>query len=230
MLKISIVIPVYNAASILKFSIEQIDAFFDRQNYDYEILLRDDGSSDHSRAILERLAEEHPKVRYSYNRTNAGLGFTLRELFLEACGDVIVYSDCDLPFGVEGIQEVVTRVKEHDLVVASRYRGAAHSVCFSRKLASRAYYLLCKALFNVPVIDIGSGLVAIKKEVLERVVLKSMGFEIHVELFIKAVRAGFNIYEIPMISEEAALNTFSIIRHGPKTVLETIRLKIQLNN
>lgn len=221
---ISVVIPVYNAQKILKSSVCQLVEYFDAHNHSYEILLRDDGSVDESAAVLKDLTQKFSKVEYYFNDQNVGIGKTLRALFADAKGDIVIYTDSDLPFGIEVIPRLLREMEKSDIVVASRYSGISNKVNFIRRLTSRLYYSFCKALFNIPVIDIGSGSVAFKKEILNRMTLDLDGFGIHVEIYLKAMEGPALIKEIPMKLVGHQYSSFSILRHGPHIILETFKL------
>ncbi len=123
-MKVSIVIPVYNAIEYLNVNIERLDHVLRRLSLDYEILLRDDGSTDGSRQALPDLVKKYPqRVQYTLNQYNQGLGFTLRKLFEIATGDVVLYLDCDLPYGENIVADLLREIKIADVVIASRYVG-----------------------------------------------------------------------------------------------------------
>jgi len=225
---LSIVIPIYNAEDIVEHSVRTLVETLDQQDLNYEILLRDDGSTDAAREILEKISRRYAQVKCFFNRSNVGLGFTLRELFRETQGEHIIYCDCDLPFGREIIPPLLDGLKSYDIVVASRYRGMQNDVKLMRKLASRLYFLLCKLLFHVPVEDIGSGSVAVKRKALDRLDLRANGFDIHIEFYAKAARDGLIIKEIPVRTSGAGRGSFRILKHGPHIVFKTIGLWIEL--
>ena len=195
---------------------------------DYEILFRDDGSHDESRKALEQVASTYGRVKCFYNERNRGLGFTLRKLFSDAQGKVIIYLDCDLPFGVDVLPLMLDGIQRYDMVVASRYLNIKNKILWRRKIASRLYYILCKILFNMPVCDIGSGSVAMKKGVVNSLCLRTEGFDIHAEIFAKALRANFSIKEIPAVCRDKGLGSFRILKHGPKIVIDTLKLWFRL--
>jgi len=227
---ISVVVPIYNAEDIVEHSIERITRTLNQSGLNYEILLRDDGSTGGSRKLLEHVDLRYSQVNCFYNPVNEGLGSTLRKLFNDAQGSNIVYCDCDLPYGAEAIPVVLDELEPYDIVVASRYRGAPNEVRFLRKITSRLYYLLCKLLFNIPVADIGSGLVAMRKQVLDKMVLEAKGFDIHAELYTKASRQGFRIEEIPFEAGDDGVRqgSFCVWKHGLRVFMETVWLRIKL--
>ena len=220
----SVIIPIYNTAEMIRNSVDQIIDIMGPLRTDYEILLRDDGSTDRSREALKQAAARYPEVKYSYNPSNKGLGFTLRKLLKDAQGKKIVYCDCDLPFGVDVIPALLKRLEINDIAVASRYRGASNRAPFARKVCSRIYYFLCRLLFNIPVADIGSGSVAMRRRVLDGIDLKTNGFDIHAEFYLKVSKEGFRIEEMPAESNRPKQGSFHIWAHGPDTLVKTFKL------
>jgi len=227
--EVSIVIPVYNAGNVIKQTVQALMRALDSAAVDYEILLRDDGSRDHSLQVLKEVEKFYPRVGISYNHVNAGLGFTLRELFARARGDVVVYCDCDLPFGEKAVVLLMEKILQgEDVVVASRYLGSDHRASIVRAITSRLYYGLCHLLFRILVVDIGSGCVAFRAQGLKNLELKAFGFDIHAEIFVKAAMAGLSIHEISLPARGGRLHTFSITKHGLATVVRTVQLWKQM--
>jgi len=227
-LQLSIVIPIYNAHQFIAQSTKKLIDECEQGQLKYEILLRDDGSTDGSRELLDETALKYQQVKCFYNPENCGLGTTLRALFFDARGDTVIYSDCDLPYTEKIIPQMMDAIKSHDIVVASRYRDVENDIKLYRKLASRMYYHLCRLLFHIPVLDVGSGSVAIKRELLEKLGLTAKGFEIHAEIFAKAKIKNFDIKEIPAKVKGGGQSTFSIIKHGPGVVFKTLSLGLHL--
>ncbi len=224
MYRVSILIPIYNSCGIIETTVRRLVDVLSKRGYDFEIILRDDGSRDESKYVMDKLPQIFPQVKCFFNQSNRGLGYTLRSMFKDCNGKSIVYCDCDLPFGVKIIPIMVSKLSDYDIVVASRYSGIPSKGRLGRKIFSRMYYMLCKLLFNIPVSDIGSGTVAIRKDVLDELILYSDGFDIHAEFYVSAADAGFSIKEIPASAEDNCAGSFSILYHSPTIIKGTFRL------
>lgn len=222
-MNISVVIPIYNAQKILPNYYRVIKSKLEEIGYDYEILFRDDASTDRSKDILEGISRKDKRVKVFSHWPNRGLGFTLRKLFNDAYGDLILYLDIDIPFGVEVLSCLIQETEKADVVLASRYAGIDSKIPLSRAISSRLYYWLCRILFGVNTKDLGSGLVIFKRKALENISLLSDGFDIHVELFTKIQKNGFYIEEIAAEYNYNGLTTFSLLRHGPGIFINTLR-------
>lgn len=226
-MKVSIVIPIYNAQNIISDSYILLKEKLKDLNYDYEILFRDDASTDKSRQILQEISRDDPRVKIFSHLPNRGLGFTLRSLFNDASGDIVIYLDIDFPFGIDILPYLVLKTEEADVILASRYAGIYSKIPLSREITSRLYYWLCKLLFNINTKDLGSGLVVFKKEVLDNIILLANGFDIHIELFVKIKKKCFSIKEIPASYNYNGHSTFSILRHSPGIFINTLKLWVR---
>ena len=225
---ISIVMPIYNSKNLVENTVRSLAQILDSLCLDYEILLRDDGSSDDSVGVLKKLSDGFQRVRCFYNKSNRGLGFTLKRLFHDAKGENIIYCDCDLPFGEKVITLLLKEIGNNDIVIASRYSGRQNHVRVLRRIVSRAYYLFCRLLFNISIKDIGSGSVALKKKVLNNLDLRGDGFVIHVELYSKALKKGYSVKEIAIETTGCQPGNFSILKHGVPALIDTVKLKLNL--
>ncbi len=220
---ISVVFPIYNAEKIILNNYKTVKEQLDSIGQDYEIIFENDASCDKSKDILEEIAHKCQKVKVFFHYPNRGLGFTLRQLFKYASGQIIIYLDIDLSFGIENLPELLKELKYADVVLASRYAGLKSRISLVREITSRLYYVFCKALFDIPVKDIGSGLVIFKKDALESITLLSNGFDIHIEIFAQLKKHGFIIKEMPLKYSAKGYSTFSIWKYGWGILIQTLK-------
>ena len=225
---ISFVIPIYNAAGIIRSGYEILKKELEELRVDYEIIFEDDASLDKSGEILEEIARHDPQSKVFFHHPNQGLGFSLRQLFDRARGDTIVYLDMDLPFGTKIIPRLLKESEVADVVLASRYAEPKSRVPLLREIASNLYYFFCKGLFDISARDLGSGCVLFKRRALESLNLVSLGFDIHIELFAQLKNKGFQVKEIPARYIHSGRGTFSILKHGPRIFIDTLKLWLSL--
>ncbi|MEA3293337.1 MAG: glycosyltransferase, partial [Patescibacteria group bacterium] len=83
---ISVVIPAYNEEKRLPKTLIEIDEYLKKQDYNYEIIVVNDGSRDRTAEIVEKLGLEMPNLRLIDNKENHGKGFVVRQGLLEASG------------------------------------------------------------------------------------------------------------------------------------------------
>ena len=228
-MKISAIIPVYNSSKILEDAYKNIDNQLKKITDNYEILFRDDGSKDDSRDVLNKLVKKK-NIKVFFNEGNRGLGYTLRNLFNDSKGEFIIYFDADayLCFDLGLLNHFIEKMKDVDVIIASRYEKHTRKIQFYRVYPSRIYNVINNVLFNLDIEDIGSGFVIFKKNALNNIDLQSNDFDVHIELFAKLKKAGYKIEEIPVNYNHWYGGSFDVFKHGPKTLLNTFKIWYRL--
>lgn len=227
--KISIVVPCYNEEKIILDTYREIKKEIEKITNDYEIIFANDGSTDDSLKILEKISKKDKKIKLISWFPNSGKGYAYRHLYKIAFGSIIIEIDVDLSIKPKIFKEFIKEIEEVDVVIASRYAGIKGKIPLYRKLPSRLNYLICKLLFGIKVRDVLSGFVVFRKEVLDSINLESDGFGIHIELIAKIHKRGFRIKEIPAQYIHRVKDAkFSIFKDGLKTLFRTFTLWLQL--
>ncbi len=194
-MKISVVIPVYNERENLPLLDKALHKALADCRYPWEAVLVDDGSTDGSAEVLERLAAEDPaRMRVVFLRRNFGQTAAIAAGIDHATGDLIVLMDADLQNDPRDIPRLVAKVEEgYDVV--SGWRKDRHDAFLTRVLPSRIANALISWVTGVHLHDYGCTLKAYRREVLE-------GFRLYGEMhrFIPAYAAsvGARITEMPV--------------------------------
>jgi len=186
---LSIVVPARDEAENLPVLAERIRVAIAGQ-WDYELVVVDDGSTDGTDAVAVELGRAHPVVLHT--RTGPpGKGFAIADGFAASGGRIVCMIDADLQYPPEAIPAMVAVVHagRADLVVANRI---VHDTDFVRRLLSRVSYRVLQALHGLGV-DVQSGLKVIHRAVLERISLHPDGWALDLELLLRARAAGFVI-------------------------------------
>ena len=103
---LSIVVPAYNEEMRLGATLKRMLAYFDAQDYPFEILVVDDGSEDGTGGIVEKISACRPEVRLLSYASNKGKGHAVRFGMLRASGQRILLSDADLATPIEEIEKL----------------------------------------------------------------------------------------------------------------------------
>jgi len=171
---------------------------YDRHNIDGEVLLVDDGSTDSSPEICDRLVLEHDRARAIHHRPNRGRSYAIQTGFENAKGDVVIIMDGDRQYEPEEIPDFLKKIDEgYDVVTGYRYQRAD---VFYRKWESIIYNrLIIKRLFGLDVKDQNSGFKAFKREAALRMDFNPDGYlGIHRFILPLAALKGLRIAEIPI--------------------------------
>lgn len=148
-MKISLCIPMYNELSIIKDTARAVSEYMEKTFDDYEIIFSNDGSTDGCDKAVEELSLPHVRVvGYEQNR---GKGYAVRTAVLEADGDIVMFTDADLAYGLDVVKRTYDTFIEHpesDMVIGSRNLSADGYEGYTplRKLMSKTYIkVLCIA-------------------------------------------------------------------------------------
>ena len=141
-MRVSLCVPMYNESSIIEKTAVELSRYMS-ENFgeDYEIIFADDGSKDGSANIVNSLNLPHVKV-VGYEK-NQGKGCAVRHGILASCGDIVIFTDADLAYGIDVILDAVKILEkgEYPVLVASRARHKEGYEGYTpiRKLASKTY-------------------------------------------------------------------------------------------
>ena len=194
-LRISVVMPIFNEAPTLTQAIGRVlDCGFD-----CEIIAVDDASTDGTREILRDYKD--PRVRCLFHSVNRGKGAALRLGFAAARHPIVVVQDADLEYDPRDYRDLLAPLIDEraDMVFGSRFLGGPHRVLFFwHYVINRSLTLLANAMCNLNLDDMETGMKAFRRDKLAALTLTADRFTFEPEITVKAARAGWRIYEVPI--------------------------------
>ena len=120
--QLSIVIPAYNESARIGQTLERVMACVERQGWDAEVLVVDDGSADRTVEIVRRWMERFPRLHLIQNEGNRGKGYRVRNGLLQAAGEVVMFTDADLSAPMEEAERLLAAIREGaDVAIGSRW-------------------------------------------------------------------------------------------------------------
>lgn len=192
---LTIVVPMFNEEENLPLLIESIDRTLADDPDFLELILVDDGSCDRTAKLALELAAGRPWIKLAPHDYNRGLGAAIRTGLAAAAGDLILYTDADLPFDFNLIPQLLAHATPQNLVIGYRQnRGEGGR----RWLLSKGYNLICRVLFGLRVRDVNFACKLIPSSALPGLRLNSEGSFIDAELLLECRRQGFAITEFPL--------------------------------
>ena len=183
---------------------------------DYELIVIDDKSTDRTGEIADRLAAADPHIRVVHHERNRKLGGSMKTGFAAATGDLVLYTDADLPFDMAELPRAVRLLREYDVDIISAYRFDRTGEGLLRGVYTWVYNGLIKALFGVKVRDINFAFKLCRSQIFEHIELKSEGSFIDAELVIRSTRLGYEIMQMgvdyfPRTRGESTLSSPGVI-------------------
>ena len=163
---------------------------------DYEILLVNDGSTDASGAIADRLAQTIKQLRVIHHPSNQGYGAALRTGFSNASKDLIFYTDGDGQYDVSELK-LLAPLMTDGVDVVNGYKIKRHDNR-GRKASGAIYNNVARRLFSLPISDVDCDFRLMRRSAIDRISLGLSSGAICVELVRKLSSAGCTFREVPV--------------------------------
>jgi glycosyltransferase involved in cell wall biosynthesis len=216
---LSIVIPVYNEAAIVRAACEELCARLDRLGWDYEILFAENGSTDDTLRILQALSRERPRIDYLHEE-EPNYGRALKRGILQARGRNVVCDEidlCDVSFYERALPLLANGA---DLVIGSKaMEGANDARPLVRRMATRTVTLLLRIATGFR----GTDTHGVKAFVRERIAPVAAACKVERDLFaselvVRAQRMGRDVKEIPIALREKRPPGVHLLRRVPRVL------------
>lgn len=184
---------------------------------DYELIVVDDASTDDTPQMADALAAADPRVRVVHHPVNRKLGGSIKTGFAAATGDLVLYSDADLPFDMAEVGRAVRLLRYYDADVVSAFRHDRTGEGSSRAVYTFFYNVLIRQLFGVRLRDINFAFKLCRTRIFEHIALQSEGSFIDAELIIRTKKLGFEVIQFgvdyfPRTRGESTLASIGVIR------------------
>lgn len=203
-MKVAIMLPTYNEAE----NIENLIRSIQKINPEYEIVVVDDNSPDGTGEILEGLKNSNNNLHVIHRKGERGRGSAGVIGFKECLKiepDVIVEMDADFSHKPEFIPELLRRIEDADIVIASRYvNGGKDGRNILRRTISKLANIYTKTICGIKIYDATSGFRAFRASILKRINLdeiNSSGPSIVQEVLLNCIKEGANVVEVPYFFE-----------------------------
>ena len=229
-MKVSLCIPMYNEESIIDATLGTVSAFMNANFEDWEVIFSDDGSTDGCLAAVEAFPDEH--IRAVTYEKNQGKGAAIRHGVLSAVGDIVIFTDCDLAYGLDVVKQAAKLFEENpdaDIVIGSRNlsKDGYEGYTLLRKLASKAYIRCLAIAAGFKLSDSQCGFKGFRRETAQAIFSECEvnGFAFDFEVLIKAKNLGKKILEMPVKVINHRESKVSVLRDSVKMLRDVRAIK-----
>jgi dolichol-phosphate mannosyltransferase len=221
---ISIVIPALNEQAVVESVVRDIEKQVIASFGEYEIILIDDGSTDKTGEIMDRLARELPKTRAIHNRPNLGLGACYQRGVAEARCTYLMMLCGDGGMPATSLPPIFSAVGSAD-IVAPYVTNLKTIKSPMRYFTSRVYTNLLNILFGQK-IKYYNGLPVHRVDLLRQLRINSTGFAFQGEILTKLLRSGCSMTEVGVAGAEMTRNSSALRLNGLLNIAKVLTLLV----
>lgn len=199
-MELSIIIPLLNESESIEELHQWIHASLSNHNYDFEIIYVDDGSTDDSWEVIERLVQQNKNTQGIRFQKNFGKSQALHAGFKLAAGDYVMTMDADLQDSPEEIHPMITTLKEKNLDILSGWKKKRYDSIFFKNIPSKLFNWAARRVSGIKLHDFNCGIKAYKREVIKTIEVYG---EMHRYIPVIAAHQGFDKIEEQIVQHQA---------------------------
>lgn len=201
--ELSVIIPAYNEEALIVSTLDCLQSYFSRRPESFEILVVDDGSRDKTVELVRQLQKNRDNLRLLVNPQNRGKGFSIQRGVLESRGQIIIFTDADLPYELDAVDGFLQALRKNcDLAIGSRVLPGAEvrGVPLLRYVAGQIFSWMVQAVLFQGLPDTQCGFKSFRaeaaREIFRRLTIGGFGFD--VEMLFIARKRRYAIQPVPV--------------------------------
>jgi glycosyltransferase involved in cell wall biosynthesis len=225
---LSIFFPAYNDAGTIASLALVAHMTARRLTDDYEVIVVEDGSPDHTGELLDEMARHFPWLKVVHHEKNQGYGGALRTGFATASRELVFYTDGDAQYDPRELLALYQAFGP-DVDFVNGYK-IGRSDPLHRKLIGRVYHWFVKLAFGLRLRDVDCDFRLMRRRIFERVKLTRDSGVICVELMKKVQDHGFRVAQVPVhhFHRSYGKSQFFNVRRVARTLLDLAKLWLEL--
>lgn len=198
---------------------------------DYELVIVNDASTDSTPQLADAAVARDSHVVVVHHPTNRKLGGSIKSGFGASTGDVILYTDADLPFDMREVHNALRLMRQYEADIVSAYRFDRTGEGYVRVVYSMFYNFMVRVLFGVRFRDINFAFKLCRKSVFDQIQLESEGSFIDAELIVSAKKLNLSVVQfgVDYFPRTRGISTLSSPTVIIKILREAFSLRKKLN-
>jgi len=206
---LSVILPAYNEEARILPSLKWRHEYLEKQDYDYELIVVNDGSTDKTSRIVREAIKDWPHFKLIDNKVNKGKGGVVKQGMLAAQGGWRLFMDVDESVPIDEIRLLWPQTKKYEVIIGSRYAEGGKITKkqpLIRRIISRGGNMLIQLLVAWGIKDTQCGFklfsAAAAKEIFPLLSMERWSFDM--ELIAIAKKHNYKIKEVPVVWKEQA--------------------------
>jgi len=223
---LSVIIPAFNEEDSISKSLDQIVSFLSKQDFDFEVIVVDDGSSDKTNEIIK----DRNDIQLITIEHNKGKGFAVKTGVLEAKNNFVLFMDADHAIPINYILDFKSVITDYDIVIGSKYLNQTENYPLYRKVVGKAFSLLKFYITGLKIKDTQCGFKLFKGSVAKELFSLSQikGWCFDVEILLLSQKKNYSVKEFAIkLSNVNTPSNISILNSGTQMFLDLLKLRIK---
>lgn len=223
---LSIIIPAFNEEDSIGKSLDQIVSFLSKQDFNFEIIVINDGSKDNTNQIVKQKSG----VKLITLEENKGKGFAVKTGVLEASNNFILFMDADHAIPINYILEFKNEISNYDIVIGSKYLNQTENYPFYRKVVGKVFSFLKYVITGLKIKDTQCGFKLFRSEVAKDLFSLSQitGWCFDVEILLLSRMKNYSVKEQAIkLSDINAPSNISIWNSGTQMFMDLLKLRMK---
>mgnify|MGYP001330397209 CR=1 FL=1 len=231
---LSVVIPAYNEEKRIGSSLTRVYEYLKKRDFDFEIIVIDDGSKDKTLNLLTEYSQKNPNLIVLKNENNQGKGFSVKKGILKSKGNIILFTDADLSTPIEEIDKLINYLKEgYQIAIGSRALPESRIEIYQvwyRQLMGKAFNKIIRIILNLDYYDTQCGFKCFQRTAALEIFksMKISGFSFDIEVLFIANHRGLKIKEVPVRWYNSPESKVKVVRDSSRMLWDI--LKLRFNN
>jgi glycosyltransferase involved in cell wall biosynthesis len=227
---LSIVIPSFNEEKRLPATLERIAGYINASGRETEVIVVDDGSADGTVRVAGSVGGIIQNFRIVSNGQNRGKGYSVRHGFMEARGEVVLFTDADLSAPIEEADKLLAKMDEYHVAIGSRAVNRelieVHESRF-REFAGIIFNRIVRIILWLPFVDTQCGFKAFRREkckiIFEQQTVERFGFD--PELLYLARHHGLRTAEVAVRWAHSPATKVNMLRDSVQMFLDVVNIR-----
>lgn len=230
---LSIIIPTYRAEKYIAATLTDYIRYFSLfPDLAFEVIVVSSGNSDKTSEIVAKYRHKYPRIiRHQTYNERLGKGAAIISGFKVARGDMLAFVDADESTSPEEMYKLISRLKDYDGVIASRWLPESKVVVKQsvvRRIASRGFNLLVRIMFGLKYKDTQCGAKVFRKPIIDKIIdeLRTTDFVFDVELLFRLGQHGYKLKEVSTTWTDSETSTVSLLKAVPCVSWSLLTLRV----
>lgn len=191
---VTIIVPAFNEEKNIRGAIRSALLAVKQSIRQYELIVIDDGCTDRTGEIIDRIAKMHANIRVIHHEKNMGFGYSIKEGIAKARKTYVVGFPGDNDTSGISLQQIIRERSGADLIISYTIDSSLRS--WKRRIVSRVFIIMMNALFGLQLRYFNGSFIC-KTKLLQSIPLSSRGFAIYAEAKVRLLKQGATYKEIP---------------------------------